>query len=107
MRPEFAGDVPTDAEVAKLAREVPKMNLEETHDYAKTIIPDEVASALFNDPLKYEIVLSNTDDIWFSAWAPRSKTTGLGATPAEAFNIATGIDLLDVMRLGARMSSAA
>ena len=40
MRPEFAGDVPTDAEVAKLQRELPKMGLEETHDYAKTLIPD-------------------------------------------------------------------
>ena len=41
--------------------------------------------------------------LWFSAWSPRSKTTGLGATPAEAFEIATGVDLLDVMRLGARI----
>lgn len=41
--------------------------------------------------------------MWFSAWSPRSKTTGLGATPAEAFKIATGVDLRDVMRLGARI----
>jgi hypothetical protein len=102
-RPEFTSDVPTDAEVAKLQREVPKMGLEETLEYAKTIIPDEVASSLFNLPLKYEIVLSNTDDLWFTAWPSRSKTTGLGATPAEAFKIATGVDLLDVMRLGARI----
>ena len=39
----------------------------------------------------------------FAAWAPRSKVTGLGATPAEAFKIATGVDLLDVMRLGYRI----
>jgi hypothetical protein len=103
MRPEFASDVPTDAEVAKLERVVPTMGLEETLEYAKTIIPDEVASSLFNLPLKLEIVLSNTDDVWFTAWPSRSKTTGLGATPAEAFKIATGIDLLDVMRLGHRI----
>lgn len=53
MRPEFAGDVPTDAEVAKLQRELPKMGLEETHEYAKRLIPDEIASSLFNLPLKY------------------------------------------------------
>jgi hypothetical protein len=103
MRPEFAGDVPTDAEVAKLQRELPKMGLEETHEYAKRLIPDEIASSLFNLPLKYEIVLSNTYDLWFTAWASRSKTTGLGATAAEAFKIATGVDLLDVMRLGTRI----
>jgi hypothetical protein len=51
-RPEFAGDVPTDAEVAKLERVVPEMDLEETLEYAKTLIPDEVASSLFNRPLK-------------------------------------------------------
>ena len=47
--------------------------------------------------------MSNTFDMWFTGWAPRSTTTGLGATPAEAFKIATGVDLLDVMRLGARI----
>jgi hypothetical protein len=77
-RPEFASDVPTDAEVAKLHRDVPKMGLEDTLDYTKTLIPDEVASSLFNLPLKYEMVLSNTYDLWFTAWASRSKTTGLG-----------------------------
>jgi hypothetical protein len=102
-RPEFASDVPTDAEVAKLQRDVPKMGLEDTLDYTKTLIPDEVASSLFNLPLKYEMVLSNTYDLWFTAWPSRSKTTGLGATPADAFKIATGVDLLDVMRLGARI----
>jgi hypothetical protein len=103
MRPEFAGDVPTAAEIAKLQRDMPKMGLEEMLQYLETIVPDEVASSLFNQPLKYQIAVSNTFDMWFSAWPPRSKTTGLGATPAEAFMIATGIDLLDVMRLGARI----
>jgi hypothetical protein len=103
MDPEFAGDVPTAAEVAKLQRELPKMGLEETHEYAKPLIQNEIASSLFNQPLKYEIVLSNTYDLWFTAWSPRSNITGLGATPAEAFKIATGVDLLDVMRLGARI----
>jgi hypothetical protein len=103
MESDFAGDVPTAAEVAKLQRELPKMGLEETHEYAKPHIQNEIASSLFNQPLKYEIVLSNTYDLWFTAWAPRSNTNGLGATPAEAFKIATGVDLLDVMRLGARI----
>lgn len=103
MRPEFAGDVPTAAEIAKLQRDMPKMGLNEMLEYLKTIVPDEVATSLFNHPLKYQIAVSNTFDVWFSTWSPRSKTTGLGATPAEAFKIATGVDLLDVMRLGARI----
>jgi hypothetical protein len=103
MRPEFAGDVPTKAEIAEWERKVPTFGLKETHAIAKTIIPHEIASSLFNDPLKLEVVLSNTHDIWFTPWPSRSKTIGLGATPAESFKIATGVDLLDVMRLGARI----
>ncbi len=101
--PEFSGDVPNDEEVAELQRTLPTMGFEETLEFAKPHIQNEIASSLFNQPLKYEIVLSNTDDLWFTAWHPRSKTTGLGATPAEAFKIACGVDLLDVMRLGARI----
>ena len=100
---EFAGFVPTVDEIAALQRRLPKMDADETLEYAKPLIQDEIASSLFNDPLKLEIVLSNTYDLWFTEWAPRSKTTGLGATPAEAFEIATGVELLDVMRLGRRI----
>jgi len=103
MRPEFSGDVPTATEIAKLQRDMPKMTLEEMLEYLKTIVPEEVATSLFNHPLKYQIVVSNTFDLWFNAWSPRSNTTGLGATPAEAFKIATGVELLDIMRLGARI----
>jgi hypothetical protein len=39
----------------------------------------------------------------FTAWPSKSKATGLGATPAEAFKIATGVELLDLMRLGHRI----
>jgi hypothetical protein len=66
-------------------------------------LPTRSRPSLFNFPLKYEMVLSNTYDQWFTAWPTRSKSTGIGTTPAEAFAIATGIALLDVMRLGARI----
>jgi hypothetical protein len=79
------------------------MDADETLEYAKPLIQDEIASSLFNAPLKLEIVLSNTHDLWFTESAPRSKTTGLGATPAQAFEIATGVELLDMMRLGRRI----
>lgn len=96
----FAGDVPTPAEIAKFEREMPKDNLEQLLEYARKFIPDEVASNLFNMPAKYEMVLSNTYDLWFAPWAEKSKTTGLGAMPAEAFKIGTGVELFDLLRLG-------
>ncbi len=103
LNSEFSGDVHTAAEIAKLQRKLSKMDAEEMHEYAKPLIQEEIASALFNAPLRLEIVLSNSFDLWFTEWASRSKTTGLGATPAEAFKIATGVELLDVMRLGRRI----
>lgn len=103
LDPEFAGDVPTEEEIAKFKRESSKMNLEELRKYTEKLIPDEIASNLYNMPQKYEMLLSNTDDIWFAEWPSRSKIDGLGATPAEAFKIATGVELLDLMRLGHRI----
>lgn len=103
LNSEFAGDVPTTDEIAKLQHKLPKMGLEEMHEYAKPLIQGEIASALFNAPLRLEIVFSNTYDLWFTKWAPRSKTTGLGATPVDAFKIATDVELIDVMRLGLRI----
>lgn len=101
--PEFDGDVPTPDEIAKLERELPKMGLAEMLEYAKKLIPDEVASNLYNMPSKYEMVLSNTYDLWFAPWAEKSNTTGLGETPAVAFQIGTGVELLDLLRLGDRI----
>jgi hypothetical protein len=92
--------VPTADEIAKLQHNLPKMGLEETHEYAKPLIQNEIASALFNSPLRLEIVLSNAYDLWFTEWASRSATTGLGATPAEAFKISNDVELIDVLRLG-------
>lgn len=101
--PGFAGDVPTPDEIAKIEREMPKKSLEELLEYARKFIPDEVASNLYNMPAKYEMVLSNTYDLWFAPWAEKSKTSGLGATPAEAFKIGTAVELLDLLRLGHRI----
>lgn len=101
--PGFASDVPTPDEIAKIEREMPKNSLEELLEYARKFIPDEVASNLYNMPAKYEMVLSNTYDLWFAPWAEKSKTTGLGATPAEAFKTGTGVELLDLLRLGHRI----
>ena len=53
---EFAGDVPTEGEDREARREILKLNLEEMFKYIGRLIPDEVASNLFNSPLKYEML---------------------------------------------------
>jgi hypothetical protein len=100
MRPEFPGDVPTRRERRQQGTKVGGFDLDQTFTVAETIIPDTVATSLFNAPLKLELLKSNTHDIWFRPWPARTKSTGLGATPEECFKIATGVDLLDVIHLG-------
>jgi hypothetical protein len=100
MRPEFIGDVPTRRARREQAQKVEKLDLDETIAAAGTIIPDLVATHLFNASPKLEVLLSNTHDMWFRPWPPRTNATGLGATPRECFEIATGVDLLNVIHLG-------
>ena len=100
---EFAGVVPTVDEIAALERRLPKMDADETLEYPERLIQDEIASSLFNDPLKLEMCCRTRTTCGSPRGPPRSKTTGLGPTPADAFKIATGVELLDVMRLGHRI----
>ncbi|MDW5610660.1 hypothetical protein [Mycolicibacterium sp. D5.8-2] len=100
MRPEFEGDLPSRRARRRHAEEIAGLDLAETHAVAATIIPDIVATQLFNNPLKIELVKANTFDTWFRPWPTRSNSNGLGNSPEECFKIATGVELVDVLRLG-------
>lgn len=107
MRPEVDGDVPTRQWIREHAKNIGSLGLDETMQVAGTLIPDIVATHLFNDSLQLEMLLSNTHDIWLREWPSRSKLSNLGGTPAESFNIATGVDLLQVVQLGAIIAKLA
>ena len=81
---EFAGDVATEAEIARLERELPKMGLKEMLEYSQRLIPDEVASNLFNMPSKYEMVLSDTHDVWFAPSGREIQDDGAGRDPRRS-----------------------
>jgi hypothetical protein len=59
--------------------------MEEMLEYAKKFIPNEVASNLFNMPTMYEMLLSNTYDLWF---APCARS--LNRLPRQAHVTAAG-----------------
>jgi hypothetical protein len=99
-REEFARDVPTKREIEQLSEEIASLNQEETIARMHEFLPDEVATMLFNAPAKKEVVQANTYDTWFTGWPDRVTEPKLGATPAEAFKTATGIDLVELLRLG-------
>ncbi|GAF45560.1 hypothetical protein [Rhodococcus wratislaviensis] len=99
-RPEFAGDVPTAQEMKEFELRTLRMDLDETRTALRKLIPDEIASFLYETTLKLEILQANTYDTWFAPWPIKITDPLLGNTPAEAFAAATGVDLVDVLRLG-------
>lgn len=98
--PGFAADVPNAEEIRALEFKMQNMNLDQTVEALKEMIPAEVASFLYDHTSKLEILQANTYNTWFSEWPIPVTDPCLGNCPADAFAIATGIDLRDVLRLG-------
>ncbi|MEV6225371.1 hypothetical protein AB0M13_27320 [Nocardia fluminea] len=96
----FAGDVPTISELNALEKERAGLDAEASFRLMRDMLVDEVAAILFNTPIKLEVVQSTTFETWFSMWPSRVTNPALGKTPAEAFEIATGLALVDLLRLG-------
>ncbi|MFG1783833.1 hypothetical protein ACGFIU_15460 [Rhodococcus oryzae] len=97
---DFAGDVPTRAEMEKVAQRTSALNLEQTIAEIKAMLPDEVAALLYNWVTNLEIAQATTFDMWFADWPAKVTEPDLGKTPAEAFKRANGIDLVDFLVLG-------
>ncbi|QOW01911.1 hypothetical protein RBB84_18610 [Rhodococcus sp. D-6] len=98
--PEFAGDLPTEQEIQEVVSRTFAMDLDATRIALRELIPDEIASYLYDTTLKLEILQANTYDTWFSPWPIEVNDPLLGQTPADAFASATGVDLRGVLQLG-------
>ncbi|WP_280338504.1 hypothetical protein [Nocardia neocaledoniensis] len=96
----FAGDIPTVSERNAVEKEMAGLDAEALYRLMRDMLVDEVAAMLFNAPLKLEVVQATTFETWFSLWPSRVTNPTLGKTPAEAFEVATGLDLVDLLRLG-------
>ncbi|QTI67384.1 hypothetical protein [Gordonia polyisoprenivorans] len=105
LRPEFASDTPTPTEIAALDARQQAMAPEDLIALSQEELQDQAANALFNTPRKIECLKADALDFWYSPWADRAHDS-LGATPAETFGDATGIDLDDFLRLGASIANS-
>lgn len=99
-RPEFGDDVPSGSEIEQLSNIVEQFDMAQTMAYAAKLLPEIIASSLFNQPSKLEILLSNTSDMWFHPWPARSNVNGLAPSPREAFSAAVGVSLNEVIAIG-------
>lgn len=102
---EFESDVPTPAEIAALDKKYQAMAPKDLISMLQEHLHDLAANILFNMPRKIECLKSDTLDFWYASWADRAHDT-LGATPAETFADATGIDLDDFLRAGASIAAS-
>ncbi|WP_354563229.1 MULTISPECIES: hypothetical protein [unclassified Rhodococcus (in: high G+C Gram-positive bacteria)] len=107
-RNEFSedGTLTPDAE-ARIARRVLGMNLEQSIDLMAQIALDEIANFQGNAPLKLEVLQADTQNMWFSPWPERVTDPRLGASPADCFREANGVELIDVLVLGTIVADGA
>lgn len=68
---------------------------------------DEVVNLHSNAPVKLEMLLVSTENIWFRSWPGSVTDPRLGTSPAECFSAANGIELVDVLALGLAIADRA
>ncbi|MEU7767905.1 hypothetical protein AB0B25_22665 [Nocardia sp. NPDC049190] len=91
---------PDPAELQKLMAEISAYTPEQSILANRRLALSELANLQSNAPVKLEIILASTFDLWFRAWPDRVTDTRVGDTPSSAFELANGVALLDVMVVG-------
>ncbi|WP_156527997.1 hypothetical protein [Gordonia sp. 852002-50395_SCH5434458] len=61
---------------------------------------NDMANLLSNESVKIESIKASTYDLWFRPWPARVTDKRIGSNPAEAFELANKVPLLDVMVVG-------
>ena len=102
---EFESDVPTSTEMASLEAKFQAMTAEGLAAFAHEFLHRQSANMLFSMPRKIECLKADAVDFWHSSWANRVDAS-LGATPADTFADATGIDLEGFFRAGSAVDQA-
>ena len=100
-RTEFSADGMASAEsIERIRDKFVGLDAEQTIAALREYMVHEVASSLFDAPLKLEVLQGNTQDLWFRGWPDKVTREELGATPADAFAKANKIQLLELLGLG-------
>lgn len=101
MRTEYSQDGTMDPDAMdRIEAMTLSLDLEQTRTTLREVMLDEIAIFHSNLPQKREILQADTQRTWFTGWPNRVTDPRLGATPADTFNSANGVELLDVLALG-------
>ncbi|QYA99689.1 hypothetical protein I1A62_00225 (plasmid) [Rhodococcus sp. USK10] len=101
LQGEFSTDGTLDADaITRISDMTASLNLEQSLAMFRQIMLDEIANLQSNAPLKLETLQADTHNMWFSPWPDRVTDSRLGASPAECFNTANGVELIEVLVLG-------
>ncbi|MCU1699419.1 MAG: hypothetical protein JWR34_5482 [Mycobacterium sp.] len=91
---------PDPAEVAKALTDAAALTPEQSIAANRQMILEELANLQSNSPIKLELILASTHDLWFTAWPQRVSDDRIGESPAATWEIANSVPLLDVMVVG-------
>ncbi|WP_148302358.1 hypothetical protein [Tomitella biformata] len=91
---------PDPAELQRLMAEIASYTPEQSILANRELALSELANLQSNAPVKLELILASTFDLWFQPWPERVTDARVGDTPASAFELANGVALLDVMVVG-------
>lgn len=91
---------PDPAEVEKALADAAALTPEQSTAANRQMIVEELANLQSNSPIKLELIMASTYDLWFTAWPQRVSDERIGTSPAAAWEIANSVPLLDVMAVG-------
>lgn len=91
---------PDPAELQRQIAEVAAFTPEQSVLANRRFVMTELSNLQSNAPVKLELIFAYTYDVWFTPWPGRVTDERVGESPAAAFKLANGIDLLDVMVVG-------
>lgn len=91
---------PDPAQIRAQMATVDAYTAEETVAAIRQHALEEVANLQSNEAVKLELIKASTYDLWFRPWPERVADTRVGENPADAFELANRLPLLDVMAVG-------
>ncbi|GAB3212574.1 hypothetical protein GCM10027262_46440 [Nocardia tengchongensis] len=86
--------------IQQMSEDAVARDSEQTLAALRELMLSQVANALADSIRLLEVLQANTQELWFRPWPEKVTHPDLGATPADTFAKANGVELLDLLALG-------
>jgi len=90
----------TDDDHWKIAQDFSGMSAEDTITKLRELMPTEIATMLAGITLSPILLRAEAEDTWFRPWPDKVIHPALGSCPADAFEAAHGVSLVEFLTLG-------